>query len=214
MGIWTADLQGGRVYSTHLLLKGAAESTHQSGNWWIEISKWESRSIYCYLCHISSAELVWCDPSQPFQHEEQFQLQRSDQQQSLNNFQQFTFSFSHPPQNQWSGAQNLGTGPSQHAGRYADPDPGFRPQQAYTGITLASPLAALRSWFPLLMAMPDAMMATTDLPTQMTLNNSLKPDPRQGGDGPDGGVGSHDAKFSGSLNKMDKEPGTVEAGRD
>jgi hypothetical protein len=178
---------------------------------------------------INTSEPVWCDPPQPPHHEEQFQQHRSDQQQSSNNFQPSGISFSQQPQNQWSDAQNFCSGPSQHAGRFADPDPGFRPQQAHTGFAAAAPLAALRSWFPLLIAMPDAMMATTDLPTLMTLNNSLKPDPRQGGTDPMEVWAAMAAKFSGSLNKPDEEPGvamartlaalrenplTVEAGRD
>ncbi len=111
-------------------------------------------------------------------------------------------------------SQNCGTGPSQHSGRFIDPDPGFRPQQAHTGFTAAEPLVALRSWFS------DAKMA---LPTLMTLNNALQPDSRQGRTDPMEVWAAIAAKFSGTLNKPDEEPGvamakhfsgSAEAGRD
>jgi hypothetical protein len=96
-------------------------------------------------------------------------------------------------------------------GGYADPDPGFRPQQAHPGFAAAAPLPALRAWFPLLQAMPDAMMVSTDLPTLMALNNSLRPDPRQGASDPMEVWAAMAAKFSSSLSKQDDEPGVAMA---
>jgi len=93
----------------------------------------------------------------------------------------------------------------------ADPDPGLRPQQAHPGFAAAAPLAALRAWFPLLQAMPDAMMIATDLPTLMALNTSLRPDPRQGSSDPMEMWAAMAAKFSSSLGKPDDEPGVAMA---
>ena len=93
----------------------------------------------------------------------------------------------------------------------SDPDPGFRPPQAHAGFAGAAPLAALRAWFPLLTAMPDAMLIGTDLPTLMTLHNSLKPDPRQGASDPMDMWAAMAAKYSSSLSKPDEEPGVAMA---
>jgi hypothetical protein len=55
----------------------------------------------------------------------------------------------------------------QQLGWDGNPDPGRG--------SATVPLAALRSWFPLLHAMPDKMMIATDLNTLMALNRSLEP---------------------------------------
>jgi hypothetical protein len=71
-----------------------------------------------------------------------------------------------PPFHQQLGQFRQGGGAHYH-GLDGNPDPGRG--------SATAPLAALRSWFPLLHAMPDEMMIATDLNTLMALNRSLEP---------------------------------------
>ncbi len=88
----------------------------------------------------------------------------------------------------------------------ADPDSGFRTQQAHPGFAAVAPLAGLCAWFLLLQAMPNDMMIATDLPTLMALNISLRLDPRQGSSDPMEMWAAMAARFSSSLSKPDDEP--------
>ncbi len=96
----------------------------------------------------------------------------------------------------------------------ADPDSGFRTQQAHPGFAAVAPLAGLCAWFLLLQAMPNDMMIATDLPTLMALNTSqLRLDPRHGSSDSTELWEAMAARFSSSLSKPDDEPGVPWQGR-
>jgi hypothetical protein len=94
------------------------------------------------------------------------------------------------------------------------PDPG-RSQQFAAPNQQAASVAALRTWFPLLHAMPDDMMAATDLATLMVLNKSLQPAAQQGPLDPMSQAAelwaAAAAKITGSVQRQEDEPGIAMA---
>gem|GEM_PF-5631906 len=78
-----------------------------------------------------------------------------------------------------------------------------------------APISTLRQWFPLLHAMPDPMLANTDLPTLMALNKSLQPQSQSSSGDPLSHVAeimaAAAAKISGSMSRQEDDPAVTMA---